>query len=85
MNNTTYYQRHREITLNKTKDYYENDKEGLRAHARDEFKNLSEEGKNKKKEYCKKSRDKVKEKHDNLPEEKKREIKELQKNRRDNI
>ena len=27
MNNTTYYQRNREIILNRAKDYYENDKE----------------------------------------------------------
>ena len=27
MNNTTYYQRNREIMLNRAKDYYENDKE----------------------------------------------------------
>ena len=26
MNNTTYYQRNKEIILNRAKDYYENDK-----------------------------------------------------------
>ena len=30
MNNTTYFQRNREIVLNKAKDYYERDKERLR-------------------------------------------------------
>ena len=30
MDNTTYYQRNREIMLNRAKDYYENDKERLR-------------------------------------------------------
>ena len=30
MNNSTYYQRNREIMLNRAKDYYENDKERLR-------------------------------------------------------
>ena len=30
MDNITYYQRHREIMLNRAKDYYENDKERLR-------------------------------------------------------
>ena len=30
MNNSTYYQRNREIILNRAKDYYENDKERLR-------------------------------------------------------
>ena len=29
MDNTTYYQRNREIILNRAKDYYENDKERL--------------------------------------------------------
>ena len=30
MDNTTYYQRNREIMLNRAKDYYESDKERLR-------------------------------------------------------
>ena len=30
MNDSTYYQRNREIILNRAKDYYENDKERLR-------------------------------------------------------
>ena len=30
MNNSTYFQRNREIILNRAKDYYENDKERLR-------------------------------------------------------
>ena len=30
MNNATYYQRNRDIILNRAKDYYENDKERLR-------------------------------------------------------
>ena len=30
MNNSTYYQRNREIILNRAKDYYENDEERLR-------------------------------------------------------
>ena len=43
MNNTTYYQRNREIILNRAKD--ENDKERLREQARDKYRNLSEEQK----------------------------------------
>ena len=31
MDNTTYYQRNREIILNRAKNYYENDKERLRS------------------------------------------------------
>ena len=42
MDNTTYYQRNRETMLNRVKDYYENDKERLRAQARNKYKNLSE-------------------------------------------
>ena len=35
------------MILNRAKDYYENDKEGLREHARDKDRNLSEEEKTK--------------------------------------
>ena len=31
----TYYQRNRDVILNRAKDYYENDKERLRGQARD--------------------------------------------------
>ena len=48
MDNTTYYQRNREIMLNRAKDYYENDKERLREQARNKYRNVSEEDKNKK-------------------------------------
>ena len=44
----TYYQRNRDVILNRAKDYYENDKERLREQAKDKYRNLSEEGKNKK-------------------------------------
>ena len=54
MSKITYYQRNRDVILNRVKDYYENDKEGLRVQARDIYRNLSEEDKNKKKEYEKK-------------------------------
>ena len=47
MNNTTYYQRNREVILNKAKDY-ENDKERLREQAKNKYKNLPEEKKLKK-------------------------------------
>ena len=48
MNNTTYYQRNREKTLNNAKDYDKNDKERLREQARNKYRNLSEEDKKKK-------------------------------------
>ena len=47
----TYYQRNRDVILNRAKDYYENDKERLRQQARDKYRNLSEEEKNEKTEY----------------------------------
>ena len=52
-NNLTYYQRNQDMILNRAKDYYENDKERLRRQAEDKYRNLSEEEKNKKREYGK--------------------------------
>ena len=54
MSGLTYYQRNRDVILNRAKNYYENDKERLRELARDKYKNFSEEEKNKKGEYEKK-------------------------------
>ena len=47
MDNTTYYQRHRDVALNKAKEYYKNNNERLKKQARDKYRNLSEEDKNK--------------------------------------
>ena len=44
----TYYQRNKNVMLNKAKDYYKNNKERLREQARYKYRNLSEEEKNKK-------------------------------------
>ena len=41
------------MILNRVKGYYENDKERLRAEARDKCRNLPEEEKNKNREYGK--------------------------------
>ena len=54
MSGMTYYQRNRDVLLNRVKDYYENDKERLGEHARDKYRNLSEKDKNKKKRIWKK-------------------------------
>ena len=51
MSDRTYYQRNRDVILNRAKDYYENDKERLREQARDKCGNLSDEEKNKKRGY----------------------------------
>ena len=40
MSNTTYYQRNRDVILNRVKDYYENDQKRLREQARDNYRNL---------------------------------------------
>ena len=65
----TYYQRNRGIMLNRAKYYYENDKERLRKKARDKYRNVSEEDKNKKENMvrmdnikCLKKRKKIKRK-----------------------
>ena len=47
MNNLTYYQKNKEVILNRPKDYYENNKERLRDQAKDKYRNLSEEFKTK--------------------------------------
>ena len=51
MNNLTYYQKNRDVILNRAKDYknyYENEKERLRDTAKGKYRNLSEEEKNEK-------------------------------------
>ena len=69
----TYYQRNRDVILNRAKDYYENDEERLREQAREKYRNLSEEEKNKKREYGKNA-------YLNMSEDKKKRLKEYQKN-----
>ena len=61
------------MILNRAKDYYENDKERLKGQARDKYINLSEEAKNKKREYGKN-------RYHNMSKEKKQRLKEYQKN-----
>ena len=58
------------MILNREKDYYENDKERLREYARNKYRNLSEEEKNKR-EYGKS-------RYHNMSEEKKQKLKEYQ-------
>ena len=53
MSEKTYYQRNREVVLNRAKDYYENNKELLRER-KNKYRELSEEEKNIKREYGKK-------------------------------
>ena len=76
MSEKTYYQRNRDVILNRAKYYFENDKVRLREQERDKYKNLYEEEKNKKREYGKN-------RYHNMPEEKKQRLKEYQKNYRE--
>ena len=41
----TYYQKKRDVILNRAKDYYKNNKERLRVQVRDKYRNLSEKKK----------------------------------------
>ena len=41
----TYYQKNRDVMLNRAKDYYENDKERSREQPTGKYRNLSEEEK----------------------------------------
>ena len=60
MDNSTYYQKNRNITLKRTKDYYYNNIEAIRKNMRDKYKNLSVEEKEKIKIYQKNYREKMK-------------------------
>ena len=71
----SYYQRNRDIILNRAKYYNKNGKERLRVQARDKYRNLSEEYKKKKKEYGKN-------RYRNMSEENKQRLKEYRKNYR---
>ena len=46
----TYYQKNRDVVLNKAKDYYKNNKERLMEQARYKYKDMSEEENNKTRE-----------------------------------
>ena len=76
MNGMTYDQKNRDVILNRTNYYYENDKERLGEKARDKYRSLSEEDKNKRKEY-------EKNRYHNMSEEKKQKLKKYQKKYRE--
>ena len=54
MDSSTYNQKNRDVILKRAKDYYYNNIDTIRKNMRDEFKNLSEEEKEKIKIYQKK-------------------------------
>ena len=74
--NLIYYQKKRNVILNRAKDYYENDKGRLRKQTRDKYRNLFEEEENKKREYGKN-------RYCNMSEEKKKRLKEYPTNYRE--
>ena len=74
MSEATYYQRNREVILNRAKDYYENNKV-LRERAKNKYRELSEKGKDIKRRY---GRDR----YVNMSEEDKQRLKEYQRNYR---
>ena len=53
MSEITYYQRNRDIILNRAKEYYKNNKELLRERAKNKYRSLSEEEKDIKKQHQK--------------------------------
>ena len=53
MSETTYYQRNRDIMLNRAKDYYENNKELSRERAKNKYRSLWEDEKDIKKTISK--------------------------------
>ena len=65
----TYYQRNRDVILNRAKDYYENDKERLRERTGDKYRSLYGEEKTKRENMEKKNR------YCNMSEEKKQRLK----------
>ena len=71
--NLTYYQKTRDVILNRAKDYYDYDLGGFRGQARDKYRNLSEEEKNKKREHGKNRYHNISEKnrYHNMSEKKK--------------
>ena len=75
MNETTYYQRNREMILNKVKEYDRNNRDELKVKTRNNYRELSEEEKDIKIEYGRN-------RYHNMSEEDKQRLKEYQKHYR---
>ena len=76
MSGTTYYQRNREVMLNRAKRHYHDNIDVLREKAKNKYRELSEEEKNIKREYGRN-------RYHNMSEEKKKRLKEYQRNYRE--
>ena len=72
MSETSYYEKNRDMILNRAEDYYENNKELLRERAKNKYRELSENEKDVKTQY---QRDRC----HNMTAEKKLRLKEYQK------
>ena len=76
INETTYYERNRDVILNRAKYYYEYNKGLLREKAKNKYRELSEEEKNIRREYGRN-------RYHNMSKEKKQRLKEYQRNYRE--
>ena len=77
MSETTYYERNRDVILNRAKDYYKYNKELLRERVKKiNIENYLKNEKNIKREYGRS-------RYHNMPEEKKQRLKEYQRNYRE--
>ena len=74
MDNSTYHQKNRNIILKRAKGYYYNNIEALRKNLGDKYKNLSEEEREKMKNYQKSYIEKMK---NNISEEKREKMRKL--------
>ena len=72
----TYYQRHKEVILNRAKNYSENNRDELRVKARNKYIELSEDEKDIKREYGRS-------RYHNMSEQDKQRLREYQRNFRE--
>ena len=76
MSQKTYYQKNKDIILNRAKVYYKNNKEIFRERAKNRYSELSSDEKDLKKQY-------QKDRYNNMTVEEKQKYKEYQKNYRE--
>ena len=72
MSGATYYERDRDVILNRAKDYYENNKELLRGRAKSKYRELPENEKDVKRLY-------QRDRYHNMTTEKKQRLKDIKK------
>ena len=76
MSGTTYYERNRDVILNRAKDYHKNNKELLRERAKNKCRELPENEKDVKRLY-------QRDRYHNMSAEEKQRLKECQRNYRE--